>query len=79
MVNKYLVVGMLLLVAVVAYIVGKRAEWHREMNKWQYLLDVMEEATDKLTERDATYYVIQGAMLSYDVVVNEKEIEIIEK
>lgn len=79
MVNKYLVVGMLFLVAVVAYIVGKRAKWYQEMDKWGYLLDVMEEATDKLTERDATYYVIQGVMLAYDVVVNEKEIEIIEK
>lgn len=79
MVNKYLVVGMLVLVAVVAYIVGKRAKWYQEMDKWGYLLDVMEEATDKLTERDATYYVIQGVMLAYDVIVNEKEIEIIEK
>lgn len=79
MVNKYLVVGMLLLVAVVAYIVGKRAKWYQELDKWGYLLDVMEEATDKLTKQDATYYVIQGVMLAYDVIVNEKEIEIIEK
>lgn len=75
MVNKYLVIGMLLLVAAVAYIVGR----YRGIDNWRYLLDTMNEVADGLTERDATYYVIQGAMLAYDVVVNEKEIEIIEK
>lgn len=79
MVNKYLVVGMLLLVAVVAYIVGKQAKWYQEMDKWEYLLDMMTEIVDKLTEQDATYYVIKGVMLAYDVIVNEKEIEIIAK
>lgn len=69
----------ILIASIAAFLLGLKVARYEELDRWRYLLDTMEEVADKLTEQDGTYYVIQGAMLAYDVVINEKEIEIIEK
>lgn len=77
--SKSIIIFMFIFIATVAYVVGRRAARLNEMDRWCYLLDVMEEISGSLTERDATYYVVEGALLAYDVIMNEKEIEIIDK
>lgn len=69
----------MLIAVVAAFLLGLKVARYDELDRWRYLLDTMETVTDKLMEQDATYYVVKGAMLAYDVVINEKEIEIIEK
>lgn len=68
----------IIIASVAAFLLGLKVARYDELDRWRYLLDTMETVTDKLTEQDSTYYVVKGVMLAYDVIVNEKEIEIIE-
>lgn len=79
MINKYLAIAMFILIAVVAYFVGKRTAWFDELDRWEYLMNILDKALDKINERDHNWYLIRGCTVAYEVVVEGKELEIVEE